>query len=78
MVVIAILSGCAGQAADAASAYTQVKMEDALTLLKIPVRMSRYLDTSTEAQMAQIMHGPAWKIQSFLLETDRTIMGKAI
>ena len=29
------LPGCAGQAADAISAYTQVKMEDAPTLLKI-------------------------------------------
>ena len=28
--------GCAGQAADAVSAYTQVKMADAPTLLKIP------------------------------------------
>ena len=28
--------GCAGQAADAVSAYTQVKMEDAPKLLKIP------------------------------------------
>ena len=30
------LPGCAGQAADAVSSYTQVKMEDAPTLLKIP------------------------------------------
>ena len=30
------LLGCAGQAADAVSAYTQVKMEDAPKLLKIP------------------------------------------
>ena len=30
------LPGCAGQAADAVSAYTQVKMEDAPTLLRIP------------------------------------------
>ena len=30
------LPGCAGQAADAVSAYTQVKMEDAHKLLKIP------------------------------------------
>ena len=30
------LPGCAGQAADALSAYTQVKMEDAPKLLKIP------------------------------------------
>ena len=52
------LPGCSGQAADAVSAYNQVKMEDAPTLLKkkkTKVRMSRYLDTSTEAQMAQIM-----------------------
>ena len=28
--------GCSGQAADARTAYTQVKMEDAPTLLKIP------------------------------------------
>ena len=28
--------GCGGQAADAVSAYTQVKMEDAHKLLKIP------------------------------------------
>ena len=41
------LPGCAGQAADAVSAYTQVKMEDAPSLLKnSKVRMSRYLDTS--------------------------------
>ena len=30
------LPGCSGQEADAVSAYTQVKMEDASTLLKIP------------------------------------------
>ena len=36
MDVIARLPGCAGQAADAVSAYTQVKLEDAPKLLKIP------------------------------------------
>ena len=36
MDVIARLPGCAGQAADVVSAYTQVKMEDAHKLLKIP------------------------------------------
>ena len=42
MDVIARAPGCAGQAADAVSAYTQVKMEDAPSLVKIPkVRMSR-------------------------------------
>ena len=36
MDVIARLPACDGQAADAVSAYTQVKMEDAPRLLKIP------------------------------------------
>ena len=36
MDTISRLPGCAGQAADAVSAYTQVKMEDAPKLLKIP------------------------------------------
>ena len=36
MDIISRLPGCAGQAADAVSAYTQVKMEDAPTLLPIP------------------------------------------
>ena len=36
MDIISRLPGCAGHAADAVSAYTQVKMEDAPTFLKIP------------------------------------------
>ena len=36
MDIISRLLGCAGQAADAVSAYTQVKMEDAPKLLKVP------------------------------------------
>ena len=36
MDIISRLPGCAGQAADAVSAYTQVRMEDAPKLLKIP------------------------------------------
>ena len=36
MDIISRLPGCAGQAADAVSAHTQVKMEDASKLLKIP------------------------------------------
>ena len=36
MDIISRLPGCAGQAVDAASDYTQVKMEDAPKLLKIP------------------------------------------
>ena len=38
MDVKARLPGCAGQAADAESAYTQVKMEDAPSLSKIPTK----------------------------------------
>ena len=34
--IISRLPGCAGQAADAVSAYTPVKMEDAPKLLQIP------------------------------------------
>ena len=36
MDIMSRLSGCSGQAADAVSAYTQVKMEDAPQFLKIP------------------------------------------
>ena len=36
MDIISRLPGCAGQAADAVSAYTQEKMEDVPQLLKIP------------------------------------------
>ena len=36
MDIISRLPGCDGQAADAVSAYTQVKMEDAHKLLKVP------------------------------------------
>ena len=36
MDIISRLAGCAGQAADAVSSYTQVKMEDAPNLFKIP------------------------------------------
>ena len=36
MDIISRLPGCDGQAADAISAYTQVKMEDAHKLVKIP------------------------------------------
>ena len=51
------LPGCSSQAADAVSGYTQVKMEDAPTSFKKQneVRMSRYLDTSTKAEMVKIM-----------------------
>ena len=53
MDVIARLPDCDGQAADAVSAYTQVKLEDAPTLLQIP--MSERMNTSSTSQMAEIL-----------------------
>ena len=55
MDVIARPPGCAGQAADAVSAYTQVKMEHAPVLLKIQIGMSRHMDTSTTTQVAEFI-----------------------
>ena len=84
--VMVVIAGCAGQAADAVSAYTQVKKEDAPSLLKKKknkVRMSRYLDTSTKTQMAEIMvqHGrpsrSSWA-KSVRSSFGRTIMWMAI
>ena len=84
MDIISRLPGCTGQAADAVSAHTQVKMEDASTLLKnSKVRMSRYLDTSTQAQIAQIMvqygrPSRSSRAESVRSSSGRTVMGKAI
>ena len=67
MDIISRLPGCDGQAADAVSACTQVKMEDASNLFKIPKNRSVqtfgfvYHDTNGQH------HGPVWKTQSFLL-----------
>ena len=53
MDIISRLLGCDGQAADAVSAYTQEKMEDAPELLKnSQIRVSRHLDSSTTTQIA--------------------------
>ena len=73
MDIISRLPGCDGQAADAVSAYTQVKMEDAHKLFKIPksecpdiwIRLPRHKWPKS---------GPAWKTQSFLLKGICTII----
>ena len=84
MDIISRLPGCDGQAADAVSAYTQVKMEDAHKLLKIPKSECQdILDSSTTTQMAKIMvqygrpSGSSWA-ESVWSSFGRTIMGKAI
>ena len=74
MDIISRLPGCDGQAADAVSAYTQVKMEDAHKLFLIPKsECPEHLDSSTETQMA-LNHGPLWKIQSFFLSGICTVI----
>ena len=56
MDTISRLPGCDGQAADAVSANTQVKMEDAHKFVQnSKIGMSRHLDSSTTTQMAKIM-----------------------
>ena len=63
------LPGCAEQAADAVSAHTQVKMEDAPSLFKIPksecpdiwIRLPKHKWPN---------YGPVWKIQGVPLERN--------
>ena len=75
---ISRLPGCAGQAADAVSADTQVKMEDSPTLLRIPKsECPDSMFTATKAQMAKNHdqnHGPVWKTQSFVLNEICTVI----
>ena len=73
MDIISRLPGCDGQAADAVSAYTQVKMEDAHKLLKIQSRSVLtfgfvYHDTNGQN------HGPVWQTQSFRLKGICTVI----
>ena len=84
MDIISRLPGCAGQGADAVSAYTQVKMEDAHKLLKIKkIGMSRHLDSVTTTQKATIKvqyrrPSPSSRTKSAWSSFGSTIMGKAI
>ena len=56
MDIISGLPGCDGQAADAISAYTQVKNGGCSKITEnSQIRMSRHLDSSTTTQMAKIM-----------------------
>ena len=67
MDIISRLPGCDGQAADAVSAYTQVKMEDAH---KRSVQTFGFVYHDTNG----LNHGPLWKIQSFLLKGICTVI----
>ena len=55
MDIISRLPGCAGQAADAVSAYTQKNTRCSKILENSKIVMSRHLDSSTTTQMAKIM-----------------------
>ena len=71
---ISRLPGCDGQAAEAVSAYTQVKMEAAHKIVQNSKNRSVqtfgfvYQDTNGQN------HGPVWKIQSFLLSGICTVI----
>ena len=73
MDIISRLLGCDGQAADAVSACTQAKMEDAHKLKKIQNRNAQtfgfvYHDSNG------LRHGPVWKVQSFFLSEICTVI----
>ena len=73
MNIISRLPGCDGQEADAVSAYTQVKIEDAHKLLKIPksecpdiwIRLPRHKWPKSWS---------VWKVQWFLLKGICTVI----
>ena len=84
MDIISRLPGCDGQAADAVSAYTQVKMEDAHKLLKIPksecpdiwIRLPRHKWPKSWSSMEDPV--VPLERESVRSPFGRTIMGKAI
>ena len=84
MDIISRLPGCDGQAADAVSAYTQVKMEDAHKLLQIPksecpdiwIRLPRHKWAKSWSSMEEPSRSSCTK--SVRSSFGRTIMGKAI
>ena len=78
MDIISRLPGCAGQAADAVSAYTLVKMEDAPKLLKIPKSVSRHLDPSITTQMAKIMVQYGRPSRSSSAKSVRSSFGRTV
>ena len=68
MDIISRLPGCAGQASDAASAYTQVKMEDVPQFLGLPESECPQLSGFVYHSPAARNHGTKFKIQWNRLE----------
>ena len=67
MDIISRLPGCAGQAADAVSAKTLVKMEDAPKSIENCQNRNVQTFGFVHHDTNGLNHGPVWKIQSFLL-----------
>ena len=73
MEIISSLLGCDGQAADAVSAYTQVKWKMLKNYWKFhnrSVQTFGFVNHDTNG----LNHGPVWKTQSFLLEGICTVI----
>ena len=74
MDIMSWLPGCSGQAADAVSAYTQVKNGRCINVIKKfqsqNVQIFGYVYTTTYGQN----HGPVWKTQSFLSKGICTVI----
>ena len=74
MDIISRLPGCDGQAADAVSSYTQVKMEDAHKLLRKFQNRSVQTFGFVYHDTNGVNHGPVWKTQSFRLKGICTVI----
>ena len=74
MDIMARLPGCGGQAADATSADTQLKMEDAPSSLKISKSDCPEIWIRLPKQKNCQNHDPAWKTRSFLLSEICTVI----
>ena len=82
MDIISRLPGCSGQAADAVTAYTQVKNGRCSQIIEnSQIGVSGHMDTSTTTQMAQIMvqyrrPSRSSRKESLRSSYGRTIMGR--
>ena len=74
MGIISRFPGCAGQAADAVSANTHVKMEDAPKLLKIPKSECPDISIHVPRHRWPKSWSSKWKIQSFFLNEICTVI----
>ena len=74
MDIISRLPGCAGQAADAVSAYTQVKNGRCSQFVKKNQNRNVQTFGFVYHDTNGLNHGPVWKIQSFLLSEICTVI----